>query len=88
MLEFAAHRDHKRMHSCVVVVLTHGEYDFITGVDGKKINLHDFLACLNAKNSPDLAGKPKIFFLQACRGGFILNLFYYDCVVLNVFSQS
>lgn len=76
MIEFATHPKHKQMHSCVVVVLTHGEYDFITGVDGKQINLHQFLACLNAKNAPNLAGKPKIFFLQACRGGFFFVICY------------
>lgn len=71
LAKFAAHSEHKHMHSCVVVILTHGEYDCITGVDGKQVNLHEFFACLNAKNAPNLAGKPKIFFLQACRGGFI-----------------
>ena len=68
---FATNSDHNRMDSCVVVVLTHGEYDQLLGVDGEPINQHIFLSCFNANNSPDLAGKPKIFIFQACRGGTV-----------------
>uniref|UniRef100_A0A915EKU0 Uncharacterized protein n=1 Tax=Ditylenchus dipsaci TaxID=166011 RepID=A0A915EKU0_9BILA len=51
-----------------MVVLTHGEYDYFTGVDGNKVNLHRFLSSMNSRNAPKLAGKPKIFIMQACRG--------------------
>ncbi|KAI1728273.1 caspase domain-containing protein [Ditylenchus destructor] len=63
-----ANADHTRMDSCVVVVLTHGEYDHFLGVDGVSLNQHKFLSCFNASKAPTLAGKPKIFIFQACRG--------------------
>ncbi|KAI1726960.1 caspase domain-containing protein [Ditylenchus destructor] len=66
--EFAANPDHTRMDSCVVVVLTHGDYDQFLGVDGEPLKQHTFLSCFNASNAPTLAGKPKIFIFQACRG--------------------
>lgn len=70
--DFAQHPEHALYDSCVVVVLTHGEYDYLTGVDGDKVYSHGFISALDAKNAPNLAGKPKIFIFQACRGG---NLF-------------
>uniref|UniRef100_A0A914P8N5 Caspase-3 n=1 Tax=Panagrolaimus davidi TaxID=227884 RepID=A0A914P8N5_9BILA len=65
---FAANELHKNFDSCVVVVLTHGQYDHFIGSDGEAANVHDFLACFNASNAKFLKGKPKLFFFQACRG--------------------
>ncbi|KAI6225263.1 Caspase domain protein [Aphelenchoides fujianensis] len=65
---FARRPDHATVDSCVVIVLTHGEYDGLIGVDGHVINTHDFLACFNSRAAPNLSGKPKLFFIQACRG--------------------
>ena len=67
--EFATFPDHKFYDSCVIVVMTHGKYDSFIGSDGDEVELHKFLECFNAKNAPFLKGKPKLFFLQACRGG-------------------
>uniref|UniRef100_A0A914QKL0 Caspase family p20 domain-containing protein n=1 Tax=Panagrolaimus davidi TaxID=227884 RepID=A0A914QKL0_9BILA len=65
---FAKDDKHKFYDSCVVFVLTHGKYDHFLGVDNKEVNVHKFLECFNAKNAPLLKGKPKLFFIQACRG--------------------
>lgn len=66
---FAKDKRHKECHSCVIVVLAHGEYDHLLGCDGEKVNVHNFVECFNENAAPGLAGKPKIFFLQSCRGG-------------------
>uniref|UniRef100_A0A914R3J2 Uncharacterized protein n=1 Tax=Panagrolaimus davidi TaxID=227884 RepID=A0A914R3J2_9BILA len=65
---FAKDDKHKFCDSCVVFVLTHGIYDHLLGVDDKLVNVHEFLKCFNAENAPLLKGKPKLFFIQACRG--------------------
>uniref|UniRef100_A0A914QUZ1 Caspase-8 n=1 Tax=Panagrolaimus davidi TaxID=227884 RepID=A0A914QUZ1_9BILA len=65
---FANNDKHKFYDSCVVFVLTHGIYDHFLGVDNKEVNVHEFLQCFNAENAPLLKGKPKLFFVQACRG--------------------
>uniref|UniRef100_A0A914QTE9 Caspase-3 n=1 Tax=Panagrolaimus davidi TaxID=227884 RepID=A0A914QTE9_9BILA len=65
---FAKNDKHKFYDSCVVFVLTHGKYDHLLGVDDKEVNVHEFLKCFNAENAPLLKGKPKLFFIQACRG--------------------
>lgn len=65
---FSKNPVHAEADSCVVIVLTHGEEDTLIGTDGNHINIHDFLDFFNSKNAPLLAGKPKIFIIQACRG--------------------
>ncbi|CAD5217652.1 unnamed protein product [Bursaphelenchus xylophilus] len=67
--QFSQRSEHQRAHSTVVVVLTHGEYDQLIGVDGNYVRLHEeFLYYFSATMAPNLAGKPKLFFIQACRG--------------------
>jgi caspase 2 len=67
--QFVHRPEHRHADSCVVIVLTHGGNDYINGVDGSKINTHDFWACFNSASAPLLAGKPKFFIMQSCRGG-------------------
>jgi len=58
----------------VCAVLTHGDISPVTGKedlmfhDSKKLALEDLSESLTAENCPCLAGKPKIFIIQACRG--------------------
>lgn len=67
--QFTKRPEHSKAHSCIVVVMTHGEYDQLIGVDGSTICTHEFTALFNSANAPLLAGKPKFFIIQACRGG-------------------
>uniref|UniRef100_A0A0N5A366 Caspase-2 n=1 Tax=Parastrongyloides trichosuri TaxID=131310 RepID=A0A0N5A366_PARTI len=60
--------EHYSLDSAVVCVLTHGETDCLYGVDDNQILVQDFVSFLNAKNCPSLVNKPKLFFIQACRG--------------------
>eukprot|EP00794_Sanderia_malayensis_P015864 gene15864-17462_t len=60
-------------YDCLVVcILTHGtqqnNLDMVCGVDGKSVPLDYILSLFNGENCSALAGKPKLFFLQCCRG--------------------
>uniref|UniRef100_A0A914W2P5 Uncharacterized protein n=1 Tax=Plectus sambesii TaxID=2011161 RepID=A0A914W2P5_9BILA len=68
MYRFAQKSEHKTADSTVVVVLTHGESGELFGSDEYAVSVDHFLATLNAANCFALRHKPKLFFLQACRG--------------------
>ncbi|CEF71026.1 Caspase-2 [Strongyloides ratti] len=68
MKKFSRLPEHYSHDSAVVCVLTHGETDCLYGVDDNQILVQDFISFLNAKNCPGLLNKPKLFFIQACRG--------------------
>lgn len=53
----------------VVVMLSHGDAEEIFGTDYLRVNIRDVLEFFNNENCPLLKGKPKMFFLGACRGG-------------------
>ena len=61
-----AHRDHKGYDSFVCCILTHGETNVVHGADSQEVDLLHFAATM--KLSPPLREKPKMFFVQACRG--------------------
>ena len=42
--------------------------DVIYGVDNRKAGMEDFMSEFTARNCPTLENKPKLFFIQACRG--------------------
>lgn len=63
--------DQTKYSSFIVAILTHGDHDQLIGTDGKKtdsISIHKIIECVN---TDILAGKPKIFIIQACRGGIL-----------------
>lgn len=72
MQDFARRKEHSLVDSCVVCILTHGEHGELFGVDDQGVPVFELISLLNAKNCPALAHKPKIFFLQACRGRMLL----------------
>lgn len=49
------------------VILSHGEEGYVYGTDDK-VSIEDLVFPLKGNNCPSLALKPKIFFIQACRG--------------------
>ncbi|NXC42811.1 CASP8 protein, partial [Penelope pileata] len=61
-------KDHSNMDCFVCFILSHGEKDKIKGVDHELVNIKDLLSCFRGSNCPSLAGKPKLFFIQACQG--------------------
>ncbi|XP_062895700.1 caspase-2-like [Mobula hypostoma] len=69
LLQFARLPDHRSNHSCVVALLSHGVEGAVYGSDGKLLQLQDVFRLFDNDSCPQLQNKPKIFFIQACRGG-------------------
>ena len=65
LMEYAS-MDHTNFDSFVCCILTHGEADVVHGIDCRELNLQQFAS--SVKLCPSLREKPKIFFVQACRG--------------------
>ena len=61
-------RDHAQYDSFVCCILSHGKEGHIYGADGTMVSLGDFCKKVDANNCPSLGDKPKLFFMQACRG--------------------
>lgn len=65
-------------HDCLLIsILSHGELGFIYAKD-THYKLESIWAYFTASRCPSLAGKPKLFFIQACQGdqldgGVVLN---------------
>ena len=65
--------NHSNYDAFIFSILTHGEEGVIYGTDGT-ISIRDLTA--EFKYSTSLAGKPKLFFFQACQGKKI-NTYYH-----------
>ena len=61
-------RDHTHFDSFICCVLTHGEEGMIFGSDSLPVNLQDLTGLVKGTFCPTLINKPKLFFVQACRG--------------------
>jgi hypothetical protein len=60
--------DHSLYDSFVCCLLTHGKMDGVFGADGNLISVAELASILKGASCPTLNGKPKMFFVQACRG--------------------
>ena len=61
--------DHKKFDCLMIAILTHGIKGKLYGTDGELIPVEDLTKLFNGYRCPSLIGKPKVFLLQACRGG-------------------
>lgn len=52
----------------VCCVLSHGDETGVEGSDQRICPLNDIISPFDGDNCPLLIGKPKVFFIQACRG--------------------
>lgn len=80
LTEFTENHRHREMDACVVVIMSHGMstcdqngYIYcgstnIVCTDGYKIPLENILSQFDNAMFPVFMGKPKMFFIQACRG--------------------
>ncbi|KAK7153620.1 hypothetical protein R3I94_007115 [Phoxinus phoxinus] len=68
VLRDLASRDHTPADCVVCCVLSHGRVDGIVGVDGKTVTFRELTETLSPYLCPSLFQKPKLFFIQACRG--------------------
>ena len=64
-----AARDHSKYGAFVFFIMSHGDKkDVIYGVDNRKAGMEDIMSEFTPTNCPTLENKPKLFFIQACRG--------------------
>ncbi|NXY85968.1 CASPA protein, partial [Alcedo cyanopectus] len=61
-------QDHKDRDCFVCCVLSHGESGAIYGKDEQLVAIRKIMSHFTAKQCPQLAEKPKLFFIQACQG--------------------
>ncbi|XP_032043171.1 caspase-3 [Aythya fuligula] len=67
VLKNVSEEDHSKRCSFVCVLLSHGEEGLIYGTDGP-LELKALTSLFRGDKCRSLAGKPKLFFIQACRG--------------------
>ncbi|NWH88343.1 CASP3 protein, partial [Aegithalos caudatus] len=67
LLRNVAEEDHSKRSSFVCVLLSHGDEGLIYGTDGP-LELKVLTSLFRGDRCRSLAGKPKLFFIQACRG--------------------
>ncbi|MBN3281697.1 CASP3 protein, partial [Polyodon spathula] len=66
-LQSIAKEDHSKEASFVCALLSHGDEGVIYGTDGC-IEIKKLTSFFKGHNCKTLVGKPKLFFIQACRG--------------------
>ncbi|CAG2224734.1 CASP8 [Mytilus edulis] len=60
--------DHSNYDCLVVSILTHGVLGHVYGADGRIVRISQLTSVFSGRRCPSLAGKPKLFFIQACQG--------------------
>ncbi|KFP46485.1 Caspase-10, partial [Cathartes aura] len=60
--------DHKDRDCFICCILSHGESGAIYGKDEELVSIRMIMSHFTAKQCPQLAEKPKLFFIQACQG--------------------
>ncbi|NXV08653.1 CASPA protein, partial [Cettia cetti] len=71
-------QDHKGRDCFICCILSHGESGAIYGTDYKLVSIRVLTSHFTAKQCPQLAAKPKLFFIQACQGNNIQRPVYVD----------
>jgi len=61
-------KNHEHSDSFVCCILSHGEVDGVYGTDGELVKFNDIVKLFKGNFCPSLVNKPKLFFIQACRG--------------------
>ena len=73
-LDMAKRINIEQKSSCFVCcIMSHGEMGKIYGTDGNYVNIEDITNLFKAENCNALKGKPKLFFIQACRENAGIN---------------
>ncbi|XP_060598890.1 caspase-3-like [Ruditapes philippinarum] len=68
ILEDYAKMDHNQMDCFVCCILSHGKEDEVVCCDTECATIEKITSFFRATNCKKLAGKPKLFFFQACQG--------------------
>ncbi|KAG8558893.1 hypothetical protein GDO81_017178 [Engystomops pustulosus] len=67
LMEFSK-RDHTDRDCFICCILTHGKSQVVLGTDSEPLPISKVTSYFSPKNCRTLAGKPKLFFIQACQG--------------------
>ncbi|KAM9248530.1 caspase-8 isoform 1-T1 [Dugong dugon] len=68
VLESYQNKDHSNKDCFICCILSHGDKGIIYGTDGQEASICELTSYFTGLKCPSLAGKPKIFFIQACQG--------------------
>lgn len=68
LLKTLSQEDHSQMDCLVCCVLSHGLERNVYGVDGCAVSIEELTSPFDGLGCRSLAGKPKLFFIQACQG--------------------
>ncbi|XP_074856861.1 caspase-8 isoform X2 [Carettochelys insculpta] len=60
--------DHNVYDCFVCCILSHGDKGIVLGTDGQQTSIQELTTSFTGTNCRSLAGKPKVFFIQACQG--------------------
>ncbi|XP_064307961.1 caspase-10 [Phalacrocorax carbo] len=71
-------QDHKDRDCFICCILSHGESGAIYGKDEQLVSIRTIMSHFTAKRCPQLAEKPKLFFIQACQGKEIQRPVYVE----------
>lgn len=66
--QVANREEHDSADSFVCCILSHGEKDSIFGSDSQLVDIDDLVTPFKGNRCHKLIGKPKMFFIQSCRG--------------------
>ncbi|CAN7977006.1 unnamed protein product [Ixodes persulcatus] len=74
LLSHVASQQRRNADCLVVILMSHGgAMDIIYDVNADGVNTEELIALFNNDNCPALQDKPKLFFIQACRGGDVAD---------------
>lgn len=68
LVNIAQNMDHVNYNCFVCCILSHGVLNHLYGTNGRLVAIKDLTAVFQSNRCPSLAGKPKLFFIQACQG--------------------
>ncbi|XP_003785176.2 caspase-8 isoform X1 [Otolemur garnettii] len=60
--------NHSDKDCFICCILSHGDKGIIYGIDGEEARIYELTSFFTGSRCPSLAGKPKVFFIQACQG--------------------
>ncbi|XP_030133598.3 caspase-10 [Taeniopygia guttata] len=69
-------QDHEDRNCFICCILSHGKSGAICGTDDRPVSIRTLMSHFTAKQCPQLAAKPKLFFIQACQGNKIQDPVY------------
>ena len=62
-------QSHENYDSFVCCILSHGDLGVVFGIDNQAVKISDLANVFKGSSCESLYNKPKLFFIQACRGG-------------------